>query len=84
MYYSRLMKSEKSITRLKRFYLSLSESERKAFMERMSKEHKRDFRTINAWLNGTRSHPPQKEHIHTTLVISGGQLTREDIRPDIF
>lgn len=40
--------------------------------------------TVRAWANGNRNHPYRLAAIETTEIITGGKVTRHDLRPDIF
>lgn len=40
--------------------------------------------TIRAWANGTRRHPCHFEAIAATERATRGEVTRYDLRPDIF
>ncbi|MBF8268620.1 MAG: hypothetical protein HW386_329 [Gammaproteobacteria bacterium] len=40
--------------------------------------------TVRAWANGTRKHPCQLNSIEKTESVTGGKVTRYDLRPDVF
>ncbi len=40
--------------------------------------------TVRAWANGTRRHPSSLMAIEITETVTGGKVSRYDLRPDIF
>jgi DNA-binding transcriptional regulator YdaS (Cro superfamily) len=40
--------------------------------------------TVRAWANGNRNHPYKLSAVRTTESVTGGRVTRHDLRPDIF
>lgn len=40
--------------------------------------------TVRAWANGQRRHPCGIAAIEITEAVTGGRVTRHDLRPDVF
>ncbi len=40
--------------------------------------------TVRAWANGIRNHPYTLSAVRITESVTGGRVTRHDLRPDIF
>ena len=40
--------------------------------------------TVRAWANGTRKHPCSMSALDITEAATGGRVTRQRLRPDIF
>lgn len=40
--------------------------------------------TVRAWANGNRNHPYKLSAVRITEAVTGGRVTRHDLRPDIF
>jgi len=40
--------------------------------------------TVRAWANGHRRHPCSIAAIEITETMTGGRVTRHDLRPDVF
>ena len=69
---------------LREFISSFPRSERTTVRGRIAKAHGVSEVTVRAWANGNRNHPYRLAAIEATETVTGGKVTRYDLRPDIF
>ena len=69
---------------LRDYFQGLSRHDRVALRKRMAVAHGVAEVTVRSWINGYRRHPCQLEAIRITESMTGWQVTRHDLRPEIF
>ena len=74
---------------LKKHINTFPRNERAAVRERIARAH-RDAGyecselSVRAWANGGRKHPPEYVRIAVTEKETGGAVTRQELRPDVY
>ena len=58
--------------------------ERKKIRAALAQAHEVSEVTIRSWANGNRKHPCKLSAIEITERLTGYQVTRFDVRPDVF
>ncbi len=69
---------------LREFIESYPRRERMDIRRKIADAHGISEVTVRAWANGTRKHPFSLSALEITEAVTGGKVTRSDLRPDIF
>ncbi|MBI2994643.1 MAG: helix-turn-helix domain-containing protein [Gammaproteobacteria bacterium] len=69
---------------LREFIVSFPRSKRAEVRRKIAEVHGVSEVTVRAWANGNRNHPYRLSAIQATESLTGGKVTRHDLRPDIF
>ena len=69
---------------LQSYIKSYPRNQRSSIRTEIAKAHKVSEVTVRAWANKTRGHPYTLEAVTLTESLTGGQVTRYDLRPEIF
>ncbi len=69
---------------LREFIDSFSRHDRQAIRQMIADAHGVSEVTVRSWVNGTRKHPYSLSALEITEAVTGGRVTRYDLRPDIF
>lgn len=63
---------------------SFPESDRVKIRIAIAEAHGVSEITVRAWANGNRRHPYTLEAVQITEAITAGNVTRYDVRPEVF
>jgi len=66
------------------FINSFPRSRRMFIRRKIADAHGVSEVTVRAWANGNRNHPYKLSAIEITESVTGGRVTRHELRPDIF
>lgn len=69
---------------LQTYIKTFPRSERAAFRHKLADAHGVSEVTVRAWANATRRHPCTLKAVEITEKLTGSQVTRQDLRPEIF
>jgi len=69
---------------LRDFIVSFPRNKRAEIRRKIADAHGVSEVTVRAWANGNRNHPYRLSAIEATETVTGGKVTRQDLRPDIF
>jgi len=69
---------------LKAYFDAFPRGKRGQERRRFAELHKVSEVTVRSWANGTRRHPCSLDSVQRTEDFTGCQVTRHDLRPDIF
>ncbi len=69
---------------LRKFIDSFPLHRRMKIRQMIADSHSVSEVTVRAWANGSRNHPCHLRSIEITESVTGGKVTRFDLRPDIF
>ncbi len=69
---------------LKAYFDAFPRGKRGLERRRFADLHKVSEVTVRSWANGTRRHPCSLESVRRTEDFTDRQVTRYDLRPDIF
>jgi DNA-binding transcriptional regulator YdaS (Cro superfamily) len=69
---------------LKKYIDTFPRYQRTMVRDNLAKMHDVTEVTVRSWANGTRRHPFTKQAIEITERYTDGEVTRHDLRPDVF
>ena len=69
---------------LREFIDSFPKRQRMQVRQMIAEAHGVSEVTVRAWANGTRKHPYSLRALQITEMITGGSVSRHELRPDIF
>ena len=69
---------------LKEYIKSFPRNQRADVRARLAEAHGVSEVTVRAWANATRRHPYTLNAVKITETMTGGHVTRHDLRPEIF